>query len=237
MDNLLAQEMAKKYNHTVAQIIIKKTGELRAVYFEGFALDTDIPYCVIHYNAIQQSKQERIIGIGDVKAEKIPLINFEILPMPDKQVFDYGGRTLVYTRVPNRQWRKGLYRDNTFLEDPMYNIISEIPNRNNFKLNLNHLDRYGVKILHNLYVQEYAGSLEKAVNDIAEFSLLSRTINSVYWLGCFLDDDKPYILYRHAIPVAFYNNKIDTLTCISKVYLQEITDFCNRFNLTAKVEV
>lgn len=237
MDNLLAQEMSKKYQHTVAQIFMKATKEIKTVYFDGFALDTTQPYCIVHINKKKQSKKELIHGVISLTSDKLSLNSFNILPMPDRQVFDYGGRTLVYSRLPNRQWRKGLTSDNTLVEDPMYSLLSEIPNRNNFKLHIERIDRYGIKILYNLFIQDYAGSVEKALQDIQELDLLSRAISKDYWIGCFLEEDKPFILYRHSIPVAFYNNKIDTLIPISKVYLQEITDFCNRFNLTAKIEV
>lgn len=238
MDNFTARELSKKYNHTTAQIQFKKDKLIRTVYFDGFGTSDDGEHiCIIHYNATGfPSIKKEILGGFDYYSEKVCLKDFIILPMPDKQVFDFGGRTLVYSRYPQRQWRKGMCSDNASLRDCMYDTLTNIQPSYEIKVNLVSL-RLDLKPLHNMNMKNYAGNLARAIADITSYELLSRAISEVYWLGLFVDEDKPFIFYRYDLPIAYYNNKSDVFTLVDKIYLQEITDFCNRFNESSKIEV
>jgi hypothetical protein len=240
MSVLEIREMGRKYNRTYAQVLLKGIEHPIGVYFDGFSdPDEEDPSCIInHILPIQYEEKELITGINlKVNSDRVSVKDITILPTLDTKVFDYGGRTLVYTRVPNRQWQKGIYPNNSSIVDIMRDYLYRIKENQSIKFEHTNERVFVLRCMHKLFQDDYAGSLEKALSDIDKFSLLSRTISDVYWVGLIPTEENSYLLFRHSSILAKYNNKSDTFTVVDKIYLQEVTDFCGRFNLKSNIEV
>jgi hypothetical protein len=238
MDEITARELSKKYTHTVAAIVDLDTKLTHVVWLDNFTKNMDDEWYAF-YDVLVRQKEDNTL-LGKVKTERVHkrLHRIEILPMPDKQVFDWGGVTLIYERYPKRQWQKGVCTNNTRISCPLFEALLEyLPRTNYFERGNNLRIRYDLPTLYFLFQQNHATSLSAAIADITKYKLMSRTLTNEYYLSLFPSQDKPYVLYRFDIPVAHYNDKSDTFTLVNKVYHQEVMDFCNRSNLTSRIEV
>jgi len=220
MDKLYISETHKKYARTSTNI---KVGEaLVSIYVEGVVTDD---------NGVATVVGHKISVKGTTKANYL-LKDVTFLPMPDNTVFDYLGRTFVFKRVPNRQFRKGLCSDNSLIEDVMSNLVLSLRNDNRVKHQEGRI-RMSHDVAHKILQATHAKSLNQALLDITTEGLMSRSLSNTYWIGVF-PKENTYIFYRYEIPLAYYSDGVFTL--INKVYQQEVLDFCSRSNLACEVK-
>jgi hypothetical protein len=157
---------------------------------------------------------------------RIPLRDVQVLPIPYIKVFDDGGTTHIYRRSPQRQWTRGISRNNSVFNTPLQAVLG----------NLHHDEVHMMRGLHtsaehnifNLFTNNVAGSLDQAIEDIDKYTLLSRAINDKYFISLKPDNDNEYILYRLSQAVAFYKKNENVFTLVNDVYRQELEDFCKR---------
>lgn len=230
MDVFTAKELAKKYSHTYAQVITKSDKRLATAYFQDFGFDDE--------NMAHVDIQLKYEGHPLVE-NRVWLKDLQILPMPKRKVFDSQGRTFVYSRLPNRQWRKGLCSENSQILDVTYNLLTSITNKNEFTFNSSKTRIWTVPTISDLFCPKYNRDFYAVINHLLREDTkdISKALSEIFWVSTYISAELPFLLYRYANPLAYYNNKSDTFTLLDKIYLQEITDFCNRFNLTSKIEV
>jgi hypothetical protein len=242
MDELTAKEIGKKYSHTYALVLARGWKTPMPAYLDNFHQNEDdnLFYFDVYTVTKLRTKQEMLLGSNiNTVSGRIELHQLTIYPMPDRQVFDYGGCSYVYSRFPNRQYQKGLCNSNTIMKSPVHTIVDEtLPQRtSSYKVEGRKSIKVGFAEIFNLLSTNYANTFNEAVKDITEFSLMSRCINSEYFVSLFPDKYKQYILFRLDVPIAFYNKDSDTFKLISSLYYQEISDFCRRQYINSKIEV
>jgi hypothetical protein len=242
MDELTAIEIGKKYRGTQGVIRVKGEGVSFPVTFGDLiqSPDDNLFYFRMDRNINTRTKENVILGLGlTFSPRTIPLHKIEILPMPDRQVFDYSGITYVYSRYPNRQYQKGVCQGNTQVDSPVYRILQEALQQqtSSYEVMPYQPEKISLTMLFNLFEPVYPNSFGEALQEIQQFNLLSRTLNKDYFISLFPNEEKQYLLFRLNIPVAYYNKDKDVFTVIEKLYEQELKDFCHRQNLHSRIEV
>lgn len=229
MDNLNAREVFRKYNHTYSLIRDKTTKEVRPVYFQDFGFNEhDVPFTVV----------ELFHKSGKKVSVNVELNSIDILPVPNRKMFNFNGSALLYSRSPNRQWRKGISTDNSTIVDISDNLLDDVVSTGSVERVVSRQRLYTLDVMSKLLLSEYENDATKALMKVADVSdpTISIAVSDVYWVTSYSSLETPVMLYRYDVPIALYN-KSDTFTLVDKIYLQEVTDFCKRFNLTTKIEV
>jgi len=236
MDNFNAKELQRRYGGTYVSIFRKDTKEIVGAYVDRIHADenlTAIPSAVLYVLPKEKSEEYVIKGSkGDMGKAVLPLSHFTILPMPPARVFDVNGVTIVFRRDPARQWQRGLTGQNGTFHNPLYTFLTSVKNfkvkREQFRLSLQEIN--------NLLIGESAGSFNKALNDIEDYKLLSRTINDKYFISLYPDKQHEYLLFRMEEPLAYYSRVTDTFTVVNPLFEQEVSDFIRRNNLRSFVK-
>jgi hypothetical protein len=228
MDSFNSREIAKKFSHCFANILIKDTKEIRPVFFEQFSYDDEsrIPSVVLQNVVKPAIERDGILGVFDTVQSREPMNTFKILETPHAKVFDYKGISFVYRRSPARQWMKGITSGNSSIHSPVAEMTASLDTKV-YAIKNSRFDQ-GVSAYASLLMDNYAGSLAKALSDIDEHKLISRSINNKYFISLFPNKEKQYVLFRMAIPLAYYNRDSNTFTIINELYKQEVHDFCYR---------
>ena len=230
MDVFTAKELAKKYSQTYAQVMLKSERRLATCYFYDFSFDDEnTPYADIH-----------LVYEGGISSDiRVWLKDLVILPMPKRKVFDSQGKTFVYSRVPNRQWRKGLCSENSQLIDVTKQLLQVLPNKNAFSFNIVNGRVWSVNVTKDLFSPKYNDSFYDVITYLKreDSREISKALSEIFWVTSYISEKIPFMLYRYEVPLATYSDKTDTFTLLSKLYMQELLDFCTRFKLTSKIEV
>jgi hypothetical protein len=241
MDELTAREIGRKYANTAGLILRKGENKPTPVWFGELGQNNDETFFMQVYTNINKRDREQVIlGTNlELKSTNTPLHTFTILPMPDRQVFDFEGVSYVYARYPQRQFRKGVCHDNAVIGSPIHRIVDESlkPKTSTYEVLGRRPSRLSLKDMYNLFDPCYASSFEEALRDIAELKLVSRALTKDYFISLFPSEEKQYVLFRLDLPLAYYNKDKNLFTVIDKVYEQEIKDFCRRQDINAKIEV
>lgn len=233
MDSNTARELSRKFNHTVSMIEDRDLDLIYPVFFDGFSTNEDgIHYCVVLHHKEHLNPNSPLVSSTKL------LHRFDMLPMPDKQVFDSQGETRIYERFPNRQWQKGVCAGNTKLSSVISQaIVESLPRASWFEVKGRSKFSYDLSSLFNLFVPSYPKDFMEAIKEIKAKKLMSRALNKSYFLSLFPNEETQFVLYRFDVPVAYYNEGKDSFKLISKMYRQEIIDFCSRQQLDSKIEV
>ena len=239
MENLEFRELARKYNHTYANIKQKANGKVIPVYFDRVGQTDDGTYYANVYTPAEKyvpnfSTQQAKISFNSFSYK---LSDFTILDVPETQVFDALGRTLYYTRNPARQWQKGICSANCNLIDPILSILEALPRSTEYEVKDYSRTNFSLDTLYNLFNPNVAETFTQALSDIEKHDIFSRTIDGKYYVSRFPSKTYEYMLFRFNIPLAYYNPKIDTFMLINKIYIQEMSDFLRHNKLTSKLEV
>lgn len=231
MDNLYVQETGRKYSRTTTLIQLLSGAKL-PVYVEAVSYDDNQVAWLLGSN---YTKSPALGKPNDyTETVKFKLKDIEILPTPDTRVFDYNGRTLVFKRSPHRQFRKGLCGENSTVLDVMLGLISNLKSDKLMKV-VSGTAKMSSLVAHHLLTSSHARTVEKALADIKEHKLLSRSVSDVYWLGLYPSEVEQYILYRYEIPLAYYMPETDEFFLIGKGYSQEVQDFVRRLKMNSGV--
>lgn len=239
MDNFQLKEFHKKYNNTCASVLNLLTGKVMAIQFSGIPSNCGAEQSRISLASAWKVKKnfvDILLARNNVTNKTFSLKNIQVLPTPEKQVFDFAGRTIVYNKNPQRQWQSGVNNNNSLFHDPLVLLLSELPSSKYVKFHNPSRINSDIRCLENLFVENHAGSLENAIKEIKEYSILSRTLDKTYFLALSINEKYPYILYRYHIPVAYYNDKDTSFTLTKSIFSQEIYDFCRRRNIFATVK-
>ena len=238
MDNFQLKEFQKKYSGTCARVLNLVTNKVMAVQFANIPGSCGAESPNVSLTGawkVKKVEADTLLGKTYINNKVFSLKNIQVLPTPEKQVFDFGNRTFVYNKNPQRQWQSGINGNNSLFYDPLNLLLQSLPNT----LYARFLDKPSlipdVRCLENLLIENHAGSLSKAINDIEKHMLLSRTLDKTYFLALSINEDYPYILYRYHVPVAYYDNVLDTFTLTKGIFSQEISDFCRRRNLFSSI--
>ena len=238
MDNFQLKEFQKKYSGTCARVLNLITNKVMAVQFANIpgSCSAESPYVALS-SAWKAKKTEAdvLLGNNSTTNKNFQLKNIQVLPTPEKQVFDFGNRTFVYNKNPQRQWQSGINGNNSLFHDPIGILLLGLPNTVYAKFRDRPTLIPEIRCLENLLIENHAGSLTKAISDIKKYTLLSRTLDKTYFLALSINEDYPYILYRYHIPVAYYDDVLDIFTLTKGIFSQEISDFCRRRNLFSSV--
>lgn len=233
-DSLHIKETSKKYRGTIAAFTDLDTGVTYPAEFSDFINNADGVCIVIGMRGY--------LDRNDVVCReefRLPLHRIEILPMPDRQVFDREGTTVIYERSPQRQWQKGLCSNNTRL----YNVIKDLsakflPRSLFFELAPNRMTiGMSIESIYNLFLGHPANSFLAAISEIKEKNLLSRSFSKSCYLFQIPSKEPEYILFRFEIPLAVYKENSNSFKLLSEVYRQEVLDLINRQDLNSKIEV
>jgi hypothetical protein len=227
-------ETRKKYRGTVGAFRNLDTGEIHPAYFADFSQQGDNPVVVGSW--IEKTAK----GIKEANFS-VPYHRIEILPMPDRQVYDNNGVTNIYERYPSRQWQKGLSHNNTKITRIVKNIISEnLPSSKSYFSNLDSQmggNDFGLKNIYQLLINDRAGSFEEAIKDIMDNNKISRSFSKSLFVMITPSLDPTFLLFRFEIPLAKYDLKTNTFKVLNTVYYQEVVDLVNRQQLNSRVEV
>lgn len=239
MENLNYRELARKYQNTWGSILIKDTKEIIPVYFSKMRQQNDESYRadLTYFKLKGLSYSERLLGSNEASSMSLNFNDFDILPTPDAQVFDSNRMSVVFNRNPARQWQKGLNSSNTFLDIPTANILHRLPESPDYRSRSMCEFRWDTSSFINLFDSFTAGSFTKAIEDIINYKLFSRCVDSKYFVSIFPSLEVPYVLFRLDVPVAYYSEKRDTFILLNQVYTQELQDFIRVNNLNSKIEV
>ena len=238
MDNFQLKEFHKKYFGTCARVLNLLTNKVMAVRFSDIPSSCGDAISRVTLSGAWKVKKNELgtlLGTNTITNKTFALKNIQVLPTPEKQVFDFGSRTFVYNKNPQRQWQNGINNNNSLFHDPIGIVLATLPTTAYVRfLDMPRLS-HEVGHLENLLLENHAGSLTKAISDIKKYLLLSRTLDRTYFLALSINEDYPYILYRYHIPVAYYDDVLDTFTLTKGIFSQEISDFCRRRNLFSSV--
>jgi hypothetical protein len=234
MDSLYIKETARKYQQTVVAFRHLDTGKKLCTFFAELRTQSD-GTCEIRGNFAEPDANNKF----RVLDFRVPLHRVELLPMPDRQVFDALGRTLIYERSPQRQWQKGLCRNNTKLIDIVASTITNsIPKNIFYKVQqLFTRIEFTPADLYNLLMESHAKDFKGAITEILDGKLLSRSFSKSCYVMLVPSKTPKFILYRFEIPLASYDMETNTFKLYDKTYYQEVLDLVNRQKLFSKIEV
>ena len=239
MDNFQLKEFHKKYLGTCARVLNLTTGKVMGVQFSNIPSSCGAESPFVSLSGAWKVKKdllETLQGCNNITNKGFALKNIQVLPSPEKQVFDFGNRTIVYNKNPQKQWQRGINGNNSLFYDPLNLLLNSLPRSLYIRFNDRPRVNAGIGCLENLFIENHARSITNAINDIKKLSLLSRTLDKTYFLALSINEDYPYILYRYEVPVAYYNDVTDTFTLTKDIFSQELFDFCRRRNMFSSVQ-
>jgi len=227
---LMYEEINRKYSNSHALIYLKNTKEYRVVKFNHiYRSDKGDWYAVVlEVDGDDFSIKERKTLAFPIDEKQYKLSDITIIPPPNKQCFDWLGRTIVFSKFPNRQWHKGLTQNNSSFNDRVLEIVQSVRPPKEYKYRTSPNFRLSLESIFCMFRPNFAGSFTQALADIESHKLLSRTINSEYYVSSFPSLEKPFLLFRYEFPLAYYNPETRLFTLTQELYRQEVLDFCNR---------
>ena len=122
MDNFQLKEFQKKYSGTCARVLNLLTNKVMAVQFSSIPSSCGAESPRITLAGVWKIKKDKVntlLGRNDTNNKGFAIKNIRVLPSPEKQVFDFGNRTFVYNKNPQRQWQNGLNSNNSLFHDPI----------------------------------------------------------------------------------------------------------------------
>ena len=239
MDNFQIKEFQKKYHNTCARVLNLVTDKISGIQFSQIpgSISINSPSVTLAGNWKKKVlPREKILAGNFITNKTFKLKDIKVLPPPEKQVFDWNGRTIVYSKNPQRQWALGVNHANSMFSDPLFELVTQLPLaplvKRHFMVNISSQ----IKLLENLFTENHAIDIKRAIVDIGEYKLLSRTLDKTYFLSLSINENYPYVLYRYETPVAYYDNKEDCFTLMNHMFAQEVYDFCRRRNYPSTIK-
>lgn len=230
MNIFYAKEFQKQYSGTWTSVQLYTGERLPAVIHGVHLVDEHDGISTVKLELFRNKNElEDILSMGHGENVELGLNDFHVLPPPNNQVFDAGGISHVYKRSPNRQWARGVCRNNATFTNP-YSDLYDYVDRNKVMWSKG----FGLSAdnnIRNLLIPNVAGSLHKAIEQIELHKLISRCINDKYFVGLIPNKDDAYMLYRMQIPIATYTPKNSLFVIENEIYRQELEDFCKRNHL------
>lgn len=231
MDTFTLKEFHKRYLNSCVGLRLLQTGEVKSVQISSINSMTSSEAPKIVVNGWWGKKidvKNSIIGDLNTTNKTFNIRDVEVLPIPNRQVFDFGGRTIVFSRSPQRQWTKGVTSSNSLFTDPIRDLTLALPKHSSIKINMISNVGANIRYLNNLFVENHASNIEEAIGQIKKYGLASRSLDSAYFLALSINNKFPYILFRYSLPVAYYDDVSDTFEVTNPIFIQEISDFCRR---------
>ena len=109
------EDERRKYDGTVVTVYHKPSKEYGVLYIDHILTDRDIKDAtspIIIMGCLQTPSGIKMVD------EHIPYYDVRILPMPKSRMIDTPVGAMYYERKPERQWRRGICKNNSY----MFNI-------------------------------------------------------------------------------------------------------------------
>lgn len=214
MDNLIANELAKRYNGTTAYLTVGKK-EFGA-RFRSFNIDGDIATAVV--DVLHPHDK----GEGTTTKINVDLDKTKIHQIQHNCLFNFGKSFFYYARRPLRQWRKGYYGDNTTLID----VVTSDLNYAGVKVNNMDYANVSIRSVEAFHNPNYANFFEDAINRIKREDLVGVAITPTFGVAISFIKGMEYTLYFKDMPIAnISGNKV-----ITSYMKQEVIDFFKYFS-------
>lgn len=153
----------------------------------------------------------------------LPLEHYQILDSPKSRAFDFDGKAFVYKHRPERQWRKGICRENSLIYSPVISILQEYES-NEFRLNL--AETYSVETLANLF-KPVKRTLQEALDLLTESKFVSVCVDSRYHVSVYTEANT-FVLWRMGVPLCKLYPQTRQAELFEAMNNQEVSDFFNR---------
>jgi hypothetical protein len=194
-NNMSITEMDKKYTNTYL-LLITKSGEERVVYYQG------------HHDGFHLFKD----GDGVTIRLRQDTDHRVICSFPERKLFNHNGMALEFTRLPNRQYRRGICKDNVKIYSPIRLMINGDGHP------------WSYEILSNALNSTYPACCEEAIKELQSETAISVALSEKFMIS--LSIESKYNKRLHL----FYMNKVigyfekDTFYIKHKVFQQEVLD-------------
>jgi len=193
-------EMEKKYGSTYL-ILITNNKEERVVLYKGF-LDG--------FHVFTDSEGVKIKLTQDT--------NYQLIcSFPERKLFNHQGVAFEFMRLPNRQYRRGICKDNAKIYSPvksLYNMDGH---------------PWTIELLESALYAQYPSTCEEAIKDLQKREKLGVALSEKFMLSLSLEAKFPerlHLLYMNKLIGYFINN---TFYIKHHLFKQEIFDNINLF--------
>lgn len=163
-----------------------------------------------------------------------PFVEIEILPRHKKILFDNNGQTFLYSKTPAKQWQRGISEANSRLLSIPMSALCSYPFAE-FRLKEPKRAAFNLETFTKLYKEDYSKTLVKAIKEIKDKKIISRAITPSYFIMLVPNKEKPFLLFRYSIPLAYYNDMTNIFYVINEIHSQEINDFIRDQELTSGI--
>ena len=222
MSNLDHVEFARKYAHTTALLSCKVLNLNRVgVFFqEIYNTDRDNGENGEWFASFTDAEGKRYTcGVQEITVSEVPM----------RQMFDYAGRSYEFSRVPERQWQKGLTRQNTGIYDTMVGLLPHSGELQPLKVRLitTATEVYNLDIspdiINRLFDTYETRTLEQAIAYIDHTNVISICLDKMYVLAVHPSLDNKYLLLRYSKPIGIVHDA-EHITPILPIFTQEVED-------------
>lgn len=213
MDVFTIREFIKRYVNTYLILKDAKTSKLKSCFLRDAVVEEDSSFFVFEGFNLEVSK---------VLVHEVPF----------RKCFNATGGVCIYSRIPQRQFKKGFCNENTHLLNGMSLILKTV-DKNVADTLIRDTLRPDGDLIQMMVDTPYTNSVRLAAV-ASQSNRVQTCVSEVYWVSrTFVDDE--FILFRYEVPVGSYNLVTDEITPITAVYQQELIDLVNRLNLQTKV--
>lgn len=196
-------EMSKKYLNTY--LLLRTAGE------------RDIVVCYLGFEGdyhIFSDENGVKIKLSHATKQRI------FCKFPERILFNHNKQALEFVRLPNRQYRRGICKDNAIIQDPV-RILWGLATSSN----LNH------KILQSALKAQYPENCESAINTLLKPEAVSIALNSKFAISLsFTKDPDIYFLFYSNKCIGYWTQKDKKFVIKNKEFRQEVLDNLALFN-------
>lgn len=204
--DMAIDEMTKKYLNTYI-VFISESGAESVVYYKGW----------IDERHVFEDAYGTVIKLKHETNQQI------VCKFPERRLFNHQGVALEFQRRPNRQFRRGICKDNVAIYSPVRRLFSS------------DVHPWTSKTLESALNPTYPKNCEEAINILNNKQVLSVAVNDKFLLSQSLDrSPKRYHLFYQCSLIGYYQDGVFKIE--HKLFAQEVLDNLNIFK-PYKVEI
>lgn len=216
MDENFLRDFDKRYRGTVV-VVRNLNGEENVVNIREVDMYHIPPRIRCHIFSPNKDPLDRYLNLPD----------WEVLPVPSRRIFDVNGITYSFSKVPARQWKRGICRENSDIRPVLSSCVVKFKEVSRLPLyEKRAVDGFDLKALYHLFYPKYLGSIS-AGEEFLERNpeALSVSLSEENWLSL-SPIDAGLTLWRRGNPIASINK--GSIKLHHALYYQEVTDFLLR---------
>lgn len=193
------QEMDKKYTNTFV-ILQKPSGEEQVIMYKGFDGD-------FHLFQDEQGVNLRVKHETNVKI---------FCKFPERCLFNTDSQALEFIRLPNRQYRRGICKENARIYSPQRQFFNGDGHP------------WNISTLHHALYPEYPSNCEEAIAKLATKKMISVAINDQFMISHSITNEKDifHLFFSNKV-IGYWKQGIFYIK--HQLFKQEVLDNINLF--------